>query len=116
MAIIFVLWAIIPAFYVITLALSGGNTLTAACPQGRTGLATISCLIPTHISFKNFSTLFTSDQYTFLTWLKNTLIIATVNSFGALIMGAAAAYAFSRQRFTGRRMGMLALRLVQFFF
>ena len=31
-AIVFVIWALFPVFYVITLAFSGGNTLTAACP------------------------------------------------------------------------------------
>ena len=30
-AILFVIWALFPVFYVITLAFSGGNTLTAAC-------------------------------------------------------------------------------------
>ena len=32
-AIIFVVWALFPALYVINLAFSGGNTLTAACPR-----------------------------------------------------------------------------------
>ena len=39
----------------------------------------------------------------------------TVNSAAALFMGAAAAYAFSRLRFPGRRLGMLLLMLVQMF-
>jgi arabinogalactan oligomer/maltooligosaccharide transport system permease protein len=114
-AIIFVIWALFPAFYVINLAFSGGNTLTAACPPERQGLAALSCLFPSRISLTNFQTILTSDQYPFATWFRNTLIIAFVNAFAALFMGAAAAFAFSRLRFTGRRMGLLLLMLVQMF-
>ena len=90
----------VPAFYVISLAFSGGNTLTAACPPDRSGLAALSCLVPNKIDFSNYSTLLSSDQYPFTTWFRNTLILATGSAAGALLMGAAAAYAFSRMRFT----------------
>jgi len=69
----------------------------------------------TFTGLKNYQTLLTSDQYPFLRWIKNSLILATVNSAFALLMGACAAYAFSRMRFAGRRMGMLGLMLVQMF-
>ena len=67
------------------------------------------------LDFSNYSTLLSSDQYPFVTWIKNTLILATCSATFALLMGAAAAYAFSRMRFRGRRMGMLSLMLVQMF-
>ncbi len=114
-AIIFVVWALFPAFYVISLAFSGGNTLTAACPQSKQGLEAVSCIIPHEFSTKNFDTLLNNDQWPYATWFKNTLVIAFVNSFGALLMGAAAAFAFSRMRFRGRRLGLLTLMLVQMF-
>lgn len=114
-AIIFVVWALFPAFYVITLAFSGGNTLTAACPPEKTGLAAVTCIFPTTFSLGNFEALLSSDQWPFLVWFRNTLLIATVNSFAALFMGAAAAFAFSRLRFVGRRMGLLTLMLIQMF-
>ena len=114
-AIVMVLWAIFPAFYLITLAFSGGNTLTAACPPDKQGVAALTCLLPSTFSLDNFTTLLTSDQWPFVTWFSNTLIIATLNSFLALLMGAAAAFAFSRLRFTGRRVGLLGLLLVQMF-
>lgn len=114
-AILFSIWAIFPAFYVITLAFSGGNTLTAACPPERRGLAAVACIFPTQFSLNNFQILLTSDQWPVLVWFRNTLLIASVNSFAALFMGAAAAFAFSRLRFKGRRMGLLALMLVQMF-
>jgi len=114
-AIAFVLWAIFPAFYLISLAFSGGNTLTGACPPEKQGLAALSCLLPSKFSLDNFTEILTSDQWPFVTWFSNTLIIATLNSFMALLMGAAAAFAFSRLRFAGRRVGLLLLLLVQMF-
>ena len=43
------------------------------------------------------------------------MLIATVGAFGQVFIGAMAAYAFSRMRFTGRRPGLMALLLVQMF-
>ena len=114
-AVIFVIWALFPVFYVITLAFSGGNTLTAACPPDRQGLAALGCIFPSKISLDNFTTLLNSDQYPFAVWFRNTLAIAFINAFAALFMGAAAAFAFSRLRFAGRRLGLLLLMLVQMF-
>ena len=103
----FCVWALFPVFYVITLAFSGGNTLTAACPPERDRARGPDLLLPATFSTANFETLLTSDQWPFLIWFGNTLLIATVNSFAALFMGAAAAFAFSRLRFRGRRTGLL---------
>ncbi len=114
-AIFFVAWALFPAFYVISLAVSGGNTLTSACPPEYSGLEAVRCIFPTGFSTANFEAILTSDETPFVTWFTNTLIIATVNSFVALFMGAAAAFAFSRLRFKGRRAGLLTLMLVQMF-
>jgi arabinogalactan oligomer/maltooligosaccharide transport system permease protein len=52
---------------------------------------------------------------TFLRWFFNTLAIATATALCTVILGALAAYAFSRFRFKGRRLGMLALLLIQMF-
>ena len=114
-AIIMVIWALFPALYVINLAFSGGNTLTAACPPTKTGLAALTCLLPSNFSLDNFTTLLSSSQWPFAVWFRNTLLLAVLNSFLALFMGAAAAFAFSRLRFKGRRMGLLTLMLVQMF-
>jgi arabinogalactan oligomer / maltooligosaccharide transport system permease protein len=117
-AIVFVIWALFPAFYVVSLAFSGGNTLTAACPPEKTGLSAISCIIPTTFDTSNFvgeTGILSSPDKPFWTWFLNTLLIAIVNSSAALLMGASAAFAFSRLRFKGRRPGLLALMLIQMF-
>ena len=114
-AIIMVIWALFPVLYVINLAFSGGNTLTAACPPDRTGLAALLCLVPNNLSLDNFTAVLTSTQWPFAIWFRNTVILATLNASLALLMGACAAFAFSRLRFKGRRMGLLTLMLVQMF-
>ena len=78
-------------------------------------MAALTCLFPTKFDRSNFTHLLNSDQWPFPRWIVNSLIIATVNSGGALLMGACAAFAFSRLRFRGRRMGLLLLMLVQMF-
>ena len=114
-AIIFVIWALFPAFYVFNLAFSGGNTLTAACPPSKTGLSALTCIFPNKFDMSNFSTLLGSTQWPVMTWFRNSIIIAAVNSALGLLMGASAAFAFSRLKFKGRRSGMLLLMLVQMF-
>jgi arabinogalactan oligomer/maltooligosaccharide transport system permease protein len=81
--------------------------------------------LPQHPTTRNFSEILKNQvpdksfqgfvESHFLRWLLNTLLIASVTAIGTVILGALAAYAFSRFRFKGRRMGMLALLLIQMF-
>jgi len=48
-------------------------------------------------------------------WAANSLIICGVTAIGTVLMGSAAAYAFSRFRFQGRRGGLTSLLIVQMF-
>jgi arabinogalactan oligomer / maltooligosaccharide transport system permease protein len=114
-AIIFVIWSLFPAFYVLNLAFSGGNTLTSACPSNKSGLSALTCIFPSSFSTANFEAILNDPSRPFGKWFVNTLLIATINASTALVMGAAAAFAFSRLRFRGRRAGLLTLMLVQMF-
>jgi len=81
--------------------------------------------LPTHFTLRNYSQLLHNkvrDQSSgsiidapYLRWLANTLLIATVTAICTVFISALAAYAFSRFRFKGRRMGMLFLLLIQMF-
>jgi arabinogalactan oligomer/maltooligosaccharide transport system permease protein len=64
---------------------------------------------------KNYSDLLTSPDYPFVTWMKNTIILAGFTAVISVFISAFAAFAFSRLRFQGRRPGLLALILVQMF-
>src|SRR5262249_39843774 len=48
-------------------------------------------------------------------WFFNSMLIAGLTALFTTVLGALAAYAFSRFRFKGRRMGMLSLLLIQMF-
>ena len=81
--------------------------------------------LPTHFTLNNFGQLLhghVKDQSSgstvdapFLRWIGNTMLVAIVVAVSQVIIAALAAYAFSRFRFRGRRLGMLALLLIQMF-
>ena len=95
-----VIFAAFPLVYVLSASLSENGTLT-----GSNDLFSA-------VSGANFAAL---NNTLFWTWMGNTLVIAIVTAIGTVLMGAAAAYAFSRFRFTGRRGGLTALLVIQMF-
>ena len=81
-------------------------------------------LIPTHVTLHNFGNLLHNNVSTsgggkadapFISWYLNSVLVASVTAFFTVLLGALAAYAFSRFRFKGRRLGMLMLLLIQMF-
>jgi arabinogalactan oligomer/maltooligosaccharide transport system permease protein len=95
-----VVYAGFPLVYVISASLSDGGTLTG------------SNQLFAEVSTANYTAL--SDTR-FWTWAGNSLLIAVITAVGTVLMGAAAAYAFSRFRFRGRRAGLTALLIIQMF-
>lgn len=96
-------WALFPVMFLVSAALNPAGTLST------------SELIPKNISTANFETLFSDEARPYTSWYKNSLIIGLVGAIAQTFIGACAAYAFSRMRFTGRRPGLLALLLLQLF-
>jgi arabinogalactan oligomer / maltooligosaccharide transport system permease protein len=100
-----------PVVYVISAAFNADSTIQSAS------------LIPRKVTTDNFTQLFsqggqlqnTSNASNYGHWYINTLIIAGATAILSVMLGAMAAYAFSRFRFRGRRMGMIALLLIQMF-
>lgn len=101
-AIIAVLYAIFPLIYVLSASLSA---------SGRLG---DNRLFRT-ITLANYQDLLASGNYPYLAWFINTLVIGLTTSIITVFMGSAAAYAFSRFRFTGRRAGLASLLVIQMF-
>ena len=110
--IVFSVVALFPVVYVISAAFNADSSLSN------------SSLIPRHVTLGNFSRLFSAGNATtdnssnaanYGHWYVNTLIIASATALLTVLLGALAAYAFSRFRFKGRRIGMLGLLLVQMF-
>ncbi|GAA1361660.1 MULTISPECIES: sugar ABC transporter permease [Catellatospora] len=95
-------FALFPVVFVVSAAINPLGTL------GSTGL------VPEGASLSNFHDLLTGD-HPFAKWFLNSVIIALISAFAGLLISVAAAYAFSRMRFRGRRVGLLSILLIQMF-
>lgn len=95
-----IVYAGFPILYIISASVSQGGTLTGS-----------NRLFGT-VTGGNYAAL---NETAFWQWVANTMVIATVTALGTVLMGAAAAYAFSRFRFTGRRVGLTSLLVIQMF-
>lgn len=62
-------------------------------------------------SLKHFEYLFKETLY--LTWVKNTIVIALATAVLTLIIVSLTGYAYSRYRFKGRRASLMAILLIQ---
>ena len=115
LAVAAVVFALFPILYIIALAFGGGETLVSACPLDKQGVEALSCLIPTNPDLDNFTGVINDPAGAFPIWFRNTVVVAAVVASLSLLIGASAAFAFSRLRFKGRRPGLLALVLIQMF-
>jgi len=111
-----VLYTVYPVLWVITIAFSGKQSLAIAdLPADPTKLDRARAVLPwpTRWAFSNFTSVL-ADQ-PFARWMLNSAIVA----IGATIVGVAlsctAAYAFSRFKFAGRRLGMMSFLVSQMF-
>ncbi len=94
-------FSLFPILFVVSAALNPVGTLSS------------SQLIPTGASLTNFRELFTETLY--VRWFLNTMLIGLVAAGVSMFISSAAAYAFSRFRFRGRRPALLGILLVQMF-
>ncbi len=79
------------------------------------GSLQVTSFFPRDISFANYNILFNDERIPYLTWMKNSLIIAGFVAIASVVIGAASAFAFSRLRFQGKRFGIQLLLLIQMF-
>ena len=96
-----VVFSLSPILFVISAAINPLGTLSS------------TDLLPAGASADNFVHLF--ERYSFATWFLNSVLVAGLSAAAAVFLSALAAYAFSRMRFRGRRIGLLALLLIQMF-
>ena len=94
-------FSLFPIMFVVSAALNPLGTLSS------------SELVPTGFSGENFARLFRDTA--FGNWFLNSVLIAGLGAAASVFLSALAAYAFSRMRFRGRRVGLLALLLIQMF-
>jgi arabinogalactan oligomer / maltooligosaccharide transport system permease protein len=112
-AVVALVIALFPVAYVLSAAFNADNSLSG------------STLIPRKVTLDNFRSLFGAQRHTtghatfegahYGAWFANSLIVAGATALLTVLLGALAAYAFSRFRFRGRRLGMVSLLLIQMF-
>lgn len=79
------------------------------------GSLQVGSFIPHEVSLDNFRFLFESPKTPYVLWFKNSLVIASTVALSSVFIGAASAYAFSRLKFKGKKLGIRLLLLVQMF-
>jgi arabinogalactan oligomer/maltooligosaccharide transport system permease protein len=72
-------------------------------------------LIPQNPTLENFTTLLNNPDQPYVKWYVNTMLLAAITAVFTVMIAAGAAYAFSRFRFKGRKVGLMFLLLVQMF-
>jgi arabinogalactan oligomer/maltooligosaccharide transport system permease protein len=104
--------SLFPVIYIVSSAFNADNTIQDAQ------------VIPTHTTLHNFGALLHNNvtantgakqDVPYVHWFLNSMLIAALTALFTTVLGALAAYAFSRFRFKGRRVGMLFLLLIQMF-
>lgn len=103
-ALIFVFFALYPVVWIISASVNPDGNLSS------------SQLIPDGATFESYRIILSNpDLNPFMTWLWNSWKISFLAAAFNVVLAAMAAYAFSRFRFRGRRLGLLSLLLVQIF-
>jgi len=102
-AVVVSLFAIFPLLYVLSASLNSNGTLIG------------SNRLFGEFSFDSYVRMLTNPDVPYPMWFLNTMIVAVVTGFTMVFIGALAAYAFSRMRFAGRRVGLITIVVVQMF-
>lgn len=69
--------------------------------------------IPTEWTWDNYQTLLNDTP--FLTWMKNSLLVASLTCVASVSLGTTGAFAFSRFKFRGREAGLILFLAIQAF-
>jgi arabinogalactan oligomer/maltooligosaccharide transport system permease protein len=100
---IMVIFSVFPLLYVLSASLNPRGTLTG------------SNQLFSAIGLDAYGRLLSDPSQPFAAWFGNTILIASITAVATVFLGALAAYAFSRMRFTGRRFGLMTIVLIQMF-
>ncbi len=102
-AIAIVLFSLFPLYLVVISSFNPSGSLQ------------LTSFIPREFSWQNYQLLFNNPTIPYLTWMRNSLVIAGTVALVSVVIGSASAFAFSRLAFKGRKKGIQLLLLVQMF-
>lgn len=72
-------------------------------------------LIPQYPGFGNYRALWSNPDQPYWLWMRNSVMIASINAVLQLAIGATAAYALSRFRYRGRKTTLMTILVIQMF-
>ncbi|MEI6038500.1 MAG: sugar ABC transporter permease [Actinomycetes bacterium] len=72
-------------------------------------------LIPPNAGFGNFRKLLNNPDQPYLIWMRNSVVISSINALFCVAIGTFAAYALSRFRYKGRKATLLSILVIQMF-
>jgi len=111
-AVFAVAFALLPIVYVVLAACNPAGTLSSLNFSIHDfGLDNFRFLFGKH----DLSHEVTYENYPFLLWYRNSLMVSSIAAILQVIVGTASAYAFSRIHFKGRRLSLGGLLLLQMF-
>jgi arabinogalactan oligomer/maltooligosaccharide transport system permease protein len=72
-------------------------------------------LIPSKFAFENYLNVLKDNDWVFLKWIWNSMIVALGTTVVGILLASTAAYAFSRFKFPGRKTGLMVFLITQMF-
>jgi arabinogalactan oligomer / maltooligosaccharide transport system permease protein len=102
-AFILILFAVIPALWVVSASLNPAKSLAGGT------------FFPQNPGIINYQELVTNEFFPYLTWLFNSIKIATITTFLTVFLTCLSGYTLSRFRFKGRRTFMTAILILNVF-
>lgn len=99
-----IIYALFPVVWVFSVSINPGNTIVS------------DGIIPTGATTQFYEELLDPEgRFPFLRWLWNSTIISLITMAASVMISTFAAYSFSRFRFAGRQLTLLAVFLIQVF-
>lgn len=98
-----IVFAVFPLLYIVSVSFNPVGTLTGSNQLFQA------------FDLRNYTRLLTDPDIPYVRWYGNSLLIAIVTSVFTVLLCAMGAYAFSRMRFKGRRLGLATLLILQMF-
>jgi arabinogalactan oligomer/maltooligosaccharide transport system permease protein len=99
--VIAVVFSLFPIVFVVSAAFNPVGTLSS------------TQIVPNGADVGNFTALFKTTEFGH--WYLNSILIAGLSATAGMFLSLLAAFAFSRMRFKGRRVGLMSLLLIQMF-
>ncbi len=101
--VVFCIIALYPVSQILTVSLRPADRLVSTSLE----------IIPKDATLRNYKALFTERPFGL--WLMNSTLVAFVVTLTGVMLASTAGYAFSRFKFTGKKIGLLSLLVTQMF-